>query len=70
MTVISITVDGIHDMVVDVDNTDAWSEASTLVHEALAGRPVTVSATERPELTVTVDSLVINWAKQVVVADD
>ena len=66
MSVFAITVDGHPDIVVDVDDIDAWCQDANLVHHALHARPVQIAAHARPDLQVFIDSPQFNGAKQMV----
>ena len=55
MTFQQISVDGVEDLVVDVDDIASWMQATHAVHTALEGRPVQVTARRSPALRVQVE---------------
>lgn len=65
--VVALYVDGVQDLVVDVDDPDVWVAASVLVESAIAGRDVTVVAVPAPTLAVHVNSPQYADVAQVVV---
>ena len=65
MTVQQITVDGVEDLVVDVDDITSWLQATHAVHTALEGRPVQVTAHRSEHLQVQVEWPVFHNLAQV-----
>lgn len=65
MTVYQLLADGNLDCAIDVHDPQPWVEASRLMHLALQGRPVEVTAVPTPGLDVCVDLVPFDWVKTV-----
>lgn len=66
MTVFEITVDGIPDHVIDVDDIASWVQAANAVEQALAGRTVQVAAYKTAGRNVNIDPPIFFNAQTVV----
>ena len=69
MSVHAIVVDGEQDVLVDVDDPQAWQDAACAMYGALLPDVHTVEVRPRPGLTVCPDPILFDWSRTVV-ADD